>query len=270
MPLLQPKLPKKKSARVKRAGVAFALSVTLAALYGGGNASAVPVAPTPRPSATANATATPSNELPYNGSLLFVLDGTISSTSSKKNDEVPAHLRDPLIIAGKTVAPAGTKTNVRVLDVQAAHSGDVYGFVDIFFEPMQLPDGQRLPLRAPVTRLTVNVTAGHESTVGVEDQVADIFIPYAPLWQIFRKGRNLTLGPGAELRARSMAEVRLSADGTVNVATPPPLPVTIARPHSAFSPLPMITPAGFQMPSAKPKPTPTATATATPAASATP
>jgi len=49
--------------------------------------------------------------------------------------------------------------------------------VDIFFEPLALPDGRVLPLRAPVARLEPRDSAGHESTVEAEDTVGDIFVP---------------------------------------------------------------------------------------------
>ena len=76
------------------------------------------------------------------------------------------------------MAPAGTPAKIRIVAVSAADIGDVYGFVDIFFEPMTLPDGRALPLRAPVARLEPHVSAGHESTVEWEDTIEDQVIPY--------------------------------------------------------------------------------------------
>ena len=257
MPQPQLKLPKK-SAQASVVGVAIATIATLTMLVGGGNAGAVPVARTPAPSVSPGATATPSDVLPYNGSLLFVLDGTLSSASSKKGDEIRVHLRDPLILNGKTLAPAGTPGRIRVVNVQGAKSGDVYGYVEIFFEPITLADGKVLPLRAPANRLTVNVSAGHEATVGIEDTVTDIFIPYAPLWQAFRKGKNFTLQPGAEIRARSLAEVRVTPEGAVAVSTPLPIILPASTPHPSFSALPMVTPAGWKPHTPKPSATPSA------------
>ena len=84
---------------------------------------------------------------------------------------------------------------------------DKYGFVDIFFEPLTLPDGRVLPLRAPAARLEPHVTSGHESTVEAEDTVGDIFVPYYSFWQILRHGKNFVLQAGSEVPARTEATI---------------------------------------------------------------
>ncbi|MDH2909745.1 MAG: hypothetical protein HKL92_03800 [Candidatus Eremiobacteraeota bacterium] len=198
--------------------------------------------------------------------------------SSKRGEVVLAHLTYPLVVDGVTVAPAGSPERVKVLNVRAASSGDIYGYVDIFFEPFALADGLHLPLVAPSARLTVHSTIGHESTVGVEDTVANILFPPHVLYQVFRRGRNITLGKGTQIRARVGAQIDIVA-GKATIATPPPLPVLAATPAAAFTPIPLMTPAhprlprtkaGAHAPSPTPSPTPSPSPTASPAATTSP
>ncbi len=156
--------------------------------------------PTPSPSAPP-----PSNVLPFDSTLLFVLDDPISSKSSKGGQIVRAHLKNAIVVGGRSIAAAGTPAQIRIVDASPSDIADTYGFVDIFFEPLALSDGRILPLRTPVARLSPNVTSGHESTVSAEDTVGDIFVPYYPLWQIMRKGKNFVLGPGSVIPANTEA-----------------------------------------------------------------
>jgi hypothetical protein len=203
----------------------------VAVLSVGGTGLAIPVStppPAPRrevvtpepPSATNLAT------LPFDYSLIVVLDDKISSEYSKTGDLVRAHLHDPIVVDGMTVAPAGSPVVIRVLRAARAQSSDYYGSVDIAFMPLHLSNGQDLPLRAPTPHLAAYDTVGHESTVGVEEDVTDIFLPVGMLYQAIRKGRNITLGAGSMIRARTVATVSV-AGGVVTVATPSPIaPVT--------------------------------------------
>jgi hypothetical protein len=142
--------------------------------------------------------------------------------------------------------------------------------VDIFFEPLALPDGRVLPLRAPVARLEPRDSAGHESTVGAEDTVGDIFVPYYSLWQIFRQGKNFVLRPGSELPARTEATITSQANGTIAIVTPRPLPQGSEVPDATFPLSPLATPLPTAAPVPKvrytpsPSPSPIAVPTPTP------
>lgn len=190
--------------------------------------------PAPTPSA-------PPDTIPLATSLAFVLDGSISSNHSKGGETVRAHLKRPLLVGTRTVAPAGTPVDIRILDAVPAENPDIYGYVDIYFGPLTLPNGSSLPLRAPTAKLSVNPSAGHEATVGVENTVGDIFMPTA-LLHMLRKGRNFTLQPGAEIHALTEANVVLLPNGTVAVTTPAPLVLDEATPHSSFNSAPLATP----------------------------
>ena len=195
-----------------------------------------------------------------------MLDDAVSSSASRKNDTVHAHLKDALTIDGKTIAAAGTPVEIRVMDAEPAQIGDVYGYVDVYFLPLRLPDGREIPLRAPTAHLTVNVSAGHTSTVGIEDTVEDIFIPYHFLYHAFRKGRNFVLGPGSQIRARTQATVSVTPKGAIAIETPTPVIAGDDAPRNTFSAAPFATPGpSFQphQPPRKPSPSPTPTAAPT-------
>jgi hypothetical protein len=198
--------------------------------------------------------------LPFDSSLIFVLDQPISSKGSKTGDLVAMHLKDAITVGGRVFAPAGTAGNVRITNVQHAGNGDVYGFVDIFFEPLVLPDGRVLPLRAPVARLAPHDSAGHESTVALEDTVGDIFIPYYAIWQIMREGKNFVLKAGSELPARTGATLTALPNGIVAIQTPAPPQETNEVPKSSFPVEPEATPfgpyGGAKKAHASPSPTP--------------
>lgn len=199
--------------------------------------------------------------LPLDSQLTFVLDGTISSARSKANDIVKAHLENALVVHGATVAPAGTPVEIKIVDAQPAENPDIYGFVDIFFRPMRLPDGRSLPLHAPASHLNVNVSAGHASTAAVENTIGDIFAPTL-LLHVFRKGHNFVLEPGAHINARTDATIVVAANGTFAIQTPLPIVLDAETPVSSFRSVPMVTPESsakmpFPVPTMSPGPVPT-------------
>jgi hypothetical protein len=228
------------------------------------------------PKATPSPTALPpGNVVPFDSTLLFVLDDPISSKSSKAGDIVRLHLKNPLIVAGKTVAPAGTTARLRIVDVSPSDIADTYGFVDVFFEPLLLPDGRALPLRAPVARLAPHRSSGHESTVAAEDTVGDIFVPYYSLYQIFRHGKNFVLRPGAEIPARTEATLAAQSNGTIAIVTPRPPAIGTQTPTATFPVVPIATPVGGEptprpKKTAPPKPAPAPSSSPSPSSAPTP
>ncbi|MBV8489483.1 MAG: hypothetical protein JO199_03060 [Candidatus Eremiobacteraeota bacterium] len=170
-------------------------------------------------------------------------------------------------MGGKTVAAAGAPEKIEIQDASAADIGDVYGFVDIYFEPLALSDGRSLPVRAPEARLAPRDSAGHESTVALEDLIEDAVIPYHVFYHMFRKGKNFVIGPGVELSARTGATMTALANGTVAIETPAPLPVESNAPTSSFPVEPIATPFGPSTDMGhgrKPSPLPTPSATPVP------
>ncbi len=267
-------------------GAVVVLTFALALPFGAPS-SAVPV-PTPPPRTRETPTESPppgttaSNLLPYDSSVMLVLDDAIGSAISQRNQVARAHLRDALVIGGTTLAPAGAPVSIDIIGSQGAKTGDVYGYVDISIEPLVLSDGSRLPLRAPYSHLTQNVTAGHEATVGVEDTIGDIFIPGHIIYRALRRGRNVTIPVGSMVRTRTLGTVSIDANGEVAVATPRPISMPSIAPIGDFKPIPFATapnlkpnarPTVFQvtpeptdtpMPSPTPSPTPSSTPSSTP------
>ncbi len=222
----------------------MAASVSLAALSP--VQSRVTAYPLATPHATSEPTPTPVNDpsvLPLDSALTFVLDGTISSATSNANDNVAAHLQNALVLNGSTIAPAGAPVRIRILDVKRAENPDIYGYVDIYFYPLALASGTTIPLRPPTSHLNVNVSAGHASTVDVENTIGDIYGPTL-LLHVFRKGRNFTLEPGATVRALTQATIRIKPDGTVAITTPEPVVLDAQTPHATFNAVPLSTPGG--------------------------
>lgn len=223
--------------------------------------------PTPMPKATPKPSAPPpGNVLPLDSMLLFVLDEPISSKASKTGQLIRVHLKNAIVVAGRVVAPAGTPSQIRIVDSSAADIADTYGFVDIFFEPLTLADGRSLPLRTPIGRLTPNVTSGHESTVGAEDTVGDIFVPYYPLWQIMRKGKNFVLGTGSVIPANTEATITAHPNGSIAIVTPAPVTTGDEPANATFPVMPLATPYGpeGQTPRARKTPSPTPSPSASP------
>jgi hypothetical protein len=206
--------------------------------------SPVSAIPLTTPRATASPSATPSppgNALPIGSTIALVLDATLSSASSKKDDVVPAHLKDALVLDGTMIAAAGAPVRIRVIDAKAASNPDIYGYIDIYVFPLLLASGGELPVRPPTSHLNVNISAGHASTSEVENTVGDIFTP-TMLLHVFRKGRNFTLEPGAIVNVRTQATVSVSRTGTVSVTTPAPMLLEAQTPHSSFNAMPLSTP----------------------------
>jgi hypothetical protein len=222
--------------------------------------------PKPTPSESALPTG---NVLPFDSTLWFVLDDPISSKSSKSGSMVRVHLKNAIVIAGRTIAPAGTPAEIRIVDSSAADIADTYGFVDIYFEPLKLPDGRMLPLRTPIGRLEPNVSSGHQTTVEAEDTAGDIFVPYYSLWQIFRHGKNFVIGAGSVLAAKTEATVTAQPNGPVGIVTPQPLNQSTESPNATFPVMPMATPFGDEGRPARSRSTPTPSPTPAPTASPT-
>ncbi len=200
--------------------------------------------------ATASAEAASATRLEFGSEALFVLDDPISSSANKAGDVIRMHLKSALRVDGRIVAPAGAPDVVHVVDTSAAQMLDRYGFVDIYVDPLRLPDGREIPLGVATTRLSPRDTAGHESTVAIEDTIEDVVIPYAALFQIARHGRNFVVGAGAELKTRLLATLSATPTG-VAIETPQPFAVNLETPNAAFQALPLAQP----LPHAPPPPT---------------
>ncbi len=216
---------------------------TLAIALPGGTAptSAIPIpnkTPGPVPSETP-APPTTGDTLAFGSNVFLVLDDPISSKTAKPGQIVRMHLKYPLVVHGVTIARVGAPAQMLILAAKPADITDEYGSLDVSFGPLALTSGATLPLAAPQGHLTVNVSAGHESTVEAEDTIEDIVFPAALLYQIFRKGRNVVLGTGSIVRARTTAAVTVLPGNVIAVSTPRPIELSAEAPAADFNPLPL-------------------------------
>lgn len=238
-----------------------------AAVYAGARpqpAAAIETAATPSPApfgAGSAFSAPPAHasrgSLPVNSSVFIILDGTITSRG-RSGTSVKAHLRDPIVLDGTTVAPAGTPVEISVVDVRRALMGNVDGWVEVSLKPLRLSDGQTLPLHLPRSHIDRYVSVGQASTQETTDTLGDIFVPYHVLYHALRKGSDIALGPGTVLRAHTSATVAVDKRKAVVLTTPPPLSGSTDAPYAGFSPAPVFTPRGFVPPTPKPTQSPSA------------
>lgn len=254
----QPKNSKKKRAKTARiTAAAAALCAVVAAVSAGREPARAIVVATPPPGDRQPATSrtpTPSGTiLPLDSSLFFVLDQPISS-KLKAGSTARAHLRDAIVLEGKTIAAAGTPVDIEISEAIPAQMGNEDGSVDIYFKALRLADGREIPLDTPTAHIDPHVTVGQYNTQATVDTIGDIFIPGHYIYHMLRKGHDVVLSPGTVLRARTGASIMV-AKGAIVVSTPQPFVTVRDTPHPAFSPAPFYTPPGFIMPTEKPSPT---------------
>lgn len=237
---------------------------------------AIPPPEAPRGLPTVSPTPLPptARVLPYGSSLQFVLDDLLDSANAPAGSVIHVHLREPLVLNGRTVAPAGTATTMTIIAATPAQSGDVDGAVQIHVNPLPFPDGALLPVRAPHQFLAIDRSTGELSTRDVNDSIGDVFVPGYFVYQIFRKGRNFKLRPGSVFSVYTDASVNASNPNVVTISTPPPFVLNHDMPHSDLTPVPLYTVPPTLPPQRRGKPaatpTPAPVPTSTPAAAASP
>jgi hypothetical protein len=224
------------------------------------SARALPPPEPPRGLPTVSPTPLPPNAevLPYGSTLQLVLDDTLDSSHAPAGSVIRVHLRDPLVLAGRTIAPAGDQTTMTIVVSSRAQSGDFDGSVQIHVNPLPLLGAGSLPVRAPHEFLAIDRSTGELSTRDVGDMAGNIFIPGYIVYQIFRKGRNFKLGPGSVFSVLTAASVDATNPRALTVSTPPPFVINGDMPHADLTPIPLYT-----IPPTPP-PKPKATRTPTP------
>ncbi len=234
-------------------------------------AAATTAAPTPHPS--------PGNYLPVGSPIEFVLDQTVDSKKTGPGSVIHLHLKNPLVVGGVELAPAGAPETLTVTEARPAQMSEVDGTVRIVMQPFQLSDGRTLPIEASRQYLSVDRTAGQQDTEALTDQAVEIVLPVYQVYAALRKGHEMTLGPGVVVRARTGASIDASQPAHVVIATPQPLQLNTDEPHSAFTPIPFYTASGImpggpgphrRSPPPSPSPAPTPSPAPSPAPEAAP
>ena len=213
--------------------------------------------------------------LPVGSSLVFVLDEKINSGNAQAGSLVRMHLRDPLIVNGIVLAPAGTADTLSIVSVRKAGSLDTDGSVQIFLEPLALAaTGGTVPLRAAREYLAIEHSTGQLTTRGITDSVINIFVPYYQIYTIVRKGHQMVLPAGSLIRAQIADTIDAHDPHAIVLQTPAPLVSNPDTPHAEITPVPLATPAPERphphrgKPTIPPKqsPSPAASGSAAPAA----
>ena len=199
----------------------------------------------------------------------IVLDHAVSTADLEPGAIVPAHLRDAIVLRGKTLAKAGAPVQLFVTEVRRAGNG-VGGEVVLRVEPVHLGDELSLPMRLlhPALSSTLVLANPDDIVLPAKDKNLPI------------RGSDLTLLPGTQLRARTTATVDATDPNKTVLATPLPYTLSKERPYAAFTPIPLTTydPKAFTpaprrrrgKPTPSPSPSPSASETASPTPNPTP
>ena len=225
-------------------------------------ARALPPPPAPPAAATASPSPTPNAGafLPVGAPIDFVLDDAVNSKKTQAGAVIRMHLQKALVVGGVQLAPAGAPATLRVISTRPALAPDTDGAVQIDLDPLALQGSSKLPVSVTKSYITVEQTAGQQSTRGVADVVEDILLPVAAIAQSFRKGRELALPPGTIIRARTGASIDVTHPSAIVIATPAPFKLNTDVPHAGFTPIPLYT-VPTPQPRGSPKPAPTTAGT---------
>jgi len=196
----------------------------------------------------------------------IVLDHAVSTADVEPGAVVGAHLRDAIVVRGKTLAKAGTPVQLFVTEVRRAGDG-VGGEVVLRVEPVHLEGQLNLPMRLLHPALSATLVLANPD---------DIVLPAKDKSAQPVRGSDLILSPGTQLRARTMATIDATDPNRTVLATPLPYTLSTERPYAAFTPIPLTTydPKAFtppprrrrgrRKPSPSPSPSPSASETVSP------
>jgi hypothetical protein len=209
--------------------------------------------------------------LPAGTPLAVVLDERLDSSSTPPGKTVATHLRDPIVVHGRTLAVAGTSVFMTVTETRRA-SNNVDGEIFVRLHPVKLSDNIELPLRLAHPVLSPPLVAANPEDVVLPAREIHLLAANA--------GQELVLPPGTILRAHTAATLDATDPRNIVVATPPPFTISTDRPYAAFTPIPLFTynPAFTPPPrrrrgtqaTPKPSPTPSPSASPSPTPSPTP
>jgi hypothetical protein len=166
-----------------------------AALLGMAATAAVPALAIPH--ATAPITEQTKNSLLPSGTLIRIsLDQTVSSAHNKVGDKFGFTLVDDIKVGDRIVVPAGTKGTGTVAAVRPAHGGGGDGVLRVNLDPVPVASAQPVPIGITQASVMADVNQKNGDS-GTLAQVADIAVPGFFLFDLLRKGSDVTLRAGA-------------------------------------------------------------------------
>jgi hypothetical protein len=149
------------------------------------------------PHATTPITEETKNSLLQSGTLLRIsLDQTVSSAHNKPGDKFGYTIVDDVKIGDRVVIAAGTKGTGTVSAVRPAHGGGGDGLLRVALDPVPVPAAQALAIG--ITQASVLADVNEKNGAGgTLAQVADFAVPGFFLFDMLRKGSDVTLRAGA-------------------------------------------------------------------------
>jgi hypothetical protein len=167
----------------------------LAALIAVAATAAVPALAIPH--ATAPITEQTKNSLLPSGTLIRIsLDQTVSSAHNKVGDKFGFTIVDDIKVGDRIVVPAGTKGTGTVAAVRPAHGGGGDGVLRVNLDPVPVASAQPVPIGITQASVMADVNQKNGDS-GTLAQVADIAVPGFFLFDLLRKGSDVTLRAGA-------------------------------------------------------------------------
>jgi hypothetical protein len=149
------------------------------------------------PHATTPVTEDTKNSLLPSGSLLRIsLDETLSSAHNKVGDKFGYTIVDDVKVADRVVIPAGTKGTGTVTAVRPAHGGGGDGVLRVTLDPVPVVGAQALAIGITQESVMADVNQKNGDS-GTLAQVADFTVPGFFLFDMLRKGSDMTLRAGA-------------------------------------------------------------------------
>jgi hypothetical protein len=204
--------------------------------------------------------------LPAGTAETIVLDQAIDSAQIQPATIVNGHLRSPIVLRGKVLAPADTPIRMVVTATRRAGDG-VSGEVVLRVEPVGLQGGISLPVHLVHPALSPLLVLANPQ---------DIVISTHARGEL-HQGKDLMLPRGTLFRAATSATLDATNPEKIVVATPPPYTISTDRPYSIFTPIPLTTynphaspPPGRRRGRRKPEPSPSPSGTASESPAPTP
>jgi len=237
-----------------------------------GVARAVPPPEPPKPGVSSSAVPSPASA-PTPGKFLalgspidFVLVEAIDSSRDVAGMVIPLRLKSALVVNGVTIAEEGATTTLHIISSRKAAAPDIDATMQISLDPLPIAGGKALPLRLTHEFLSIDRSAGSESTRELTDTaMVTVFMPTA-LLIMTRKGSDVKIKAGATFQAITAASIDATNPKQIVLSAPHSLILSNDPPHVDLTPPPFyLAHPAPPRPTPTPKPSPTPKPTESPA-----
>lgn len=132
---------------------------------------------------------------------------TMNSRSNRSGEMFPIRLAEPIIIDGRTVAPAGTTGMGEVVHAAKARAMGKAGELILAARYLEL-NGQRIPLRS--LRYGRSQGKDNSGAIGVGNVVASAVLPAASVVAFLISGGEVNIPASTRANAKVSAETRVT------------------------------------------------------------